>query len=93
MQGYSCAELKEQGLTKSGIYYLLIRDTTFWYIKNYCDMETANGGWTVSVQTEILLIERETGRPFMAGRMNEQQRAATGSSVQFKDKTRLECET
>ena len=46
-QGYSCAELKEQGLTKSGIYYLLIRGTSFWYIKVYCDMEAANGGWTV----------------------------------------------
>ncbi|XP_032789266.1 uncharacterized protein YMR317W [Daphnia magna] len=47
IRGYSCAELKEQGLTKSGIYYLLIRGTSFWYIKVYCDMEEANGGWTV----------------------------------------------
>ncbi|KAI9563325.1 hypothetical protein GHT06_010783 [Daphnia sinensis] len=47
IRGYSCAELKEQGLTKSGIYYLLIRGTSFWYIKVYCDMEAANGGWTV----------------------------------------------
>ena len=46
-QGYSCAELKEQGVTKSGIYYLLIRGTSFWYLKVYCDMEAANGGWTV----------------------------------------------
>jgi len=47
IRGYSCAELKEQGVTKSGIYYLLIRGTSFWYLKVYCDMEAANGGWTV----------------------------------------------
>lgn len=52
-QGYSCAELKEQGLTKSGIYYLLIRGTSFWYIKVYCDMEAANGGWTVKKKRKI----------------------------------------
>lgn len=72
-QGYSCAELKEQGLTKSGIYYLLIRGTTFWYIKVYCDMETANGGWTVSGPTSGH-TEREEGRQpvfFFPGRAGE----------------------
>ena len=59
MQGYSCAELKEQGLTKSGIYYLLIRGTSFWYIKVYCDMEAANGGWTVRV-----LFSNPLSRPY-----------------------------
>ena len=49
IQGYSCAELKEQGLEESGIYYLLIRGTNFWFLKVYCEMEEANGGWTVSL--------------------------------------------
>ena len=68
-QGYSCAELKEQGLTKSGIYYLLIRGTSFWYIKVYCDMEAANGGWTVKEKNFNQIIHfnftkrKETNRP------------------------------
>jgi hypothetical protein len=57
--------LKEQGLTKSGIYYLLIRGTSFWYIKVYCDMEAANGGWTVmdhlfiSLSLSLFLVDRK----------------------------------
>jgi hypothetical protein len=60
--------LKEQGLTKSGIYYLLIRGTSFWYIKVYCDMEAANGGWTVmdhlfiSFSLSFSWIEKSKGK-------------------------------
>jgi len=57
--GYSCAELKEQGITKSGIYYLLIRGTSFWYIKVHCDMETAKGGWTVIQRRDDYGEDRE----------------------------------
>lgn len=59
IRGYSCAELKEQGITKSGIYYLLIRGTSFWYIKVHCDMETAKGGWTVIQRRDDYGEERE----------------------------------
>jgi len=59
IRGYSCAELKEQGITKSGIYYLLIRGTSFWYIKVHCDMDTAKGGWTVIQRRDDYGEERE----------------------------------
>ena len=48
MQGYSCADLYGKGLKESGIYYLQIDGTKYWFLKTYCDMEAAAGGWTVS---------------------------------------------
>jgi hypothetical protein len=32
----------------SGVYYLQIRGTTYWFLKVYCEQEAAEGGWTVS---------------------------------------------
>ena len=31
----------------SGIYYLEIRGTTYWFLKVYCEQDIAEGGWTV----------------------------------------------
>lgn len=32
----------------SGVYYLQIRGTTYWFLKVYCEQDIAEGGWTVS---------------------------------------------
>jgi hypothetical protein len=32
----------------SGVYYLQIRGTTYWFLKVFCEQEVADGGWTVS---------------------------------------------
>ncbi|XP_037079124.1 uncharacterized protein LOC119100116 [Pollicipes pollicipes] len=45
--GYSCRDFLDRGVNESGIYYLHIHGTTFWYLKVFCDMETDGGGWTV----------------------------------------------
>ena len=54
-QGYSCADLYGKGLKESGIYYLQIDGTKYWFLKTYCDMEAAAGGWTVSGRGEIMI--------------------------------------
>ncbi|KAJ8973645.1 hypothetical protein NQ317_012348 [Molorchus minor] len=46
--GYSCVDLLNAGMRNSGIYYLQIRGTTYWFLKVYCEQEIAEGGWTVS---------------------------------------------
>lgn len=46
-QGYSCADLYDKSLKESGIYYLQIDGNKYWFLKTYCDMEAAAGGWTV----------------------------------------------
>nr|CAD7195746.1 unnamed protein product [Timema douglasi] len=46
MQGYSCVDLLNAGMRDSGVYYLQIRGTTYWFLKVYCEQEVAEGGWT-----------------------------------------------
>lgn len=35
-------------MKQSGVYYLQIRGTAYWYLKVFCEQEIADGGWTVS---------------------------------------------
>lgn len=35
-------------MRNSGVYYLQIRGTTYWFLKVFCEQEIADGGWTVS---------------------------------------------
>lgn len=48
-QGYSCVDLLNSGMRQSGVYYLQIRGTTYWFLKVFCEQEIAEGGWTVSI--------------------------------------------
>lgn len=48
LKGYSCVDLLNAGMKQSGVYYLQIRGTTYWFLKVYCEQEIADGGWTVS---------------------------------------------
>jgi hypothetical protein len=41
-------DLLNAGMKDSGVYYLQIRGTTYWFLKVYCEQEVAEGGWTVS---------------------------------------------
>jgi hypothetical protein len=34
-------------MRQSGVYYLRIRSTVFWFLKVFCEQEIADGGWTV----------------------------------------------
>ncbi|XP_008191506.1 angiopoietin-4 [Tribolium castaneum] len=47
VKGYSCVDLLNAGMRDSGVYYLQIRGTTYWFLKVYCEQEIADGGWTV----------------------------------------------
>lgn len=47
-------DLLNAGMRDSGVYYLQIRGTTYWFLKVYCEQEIADGGWTVS------LLSRQT---------------------------------
>lgn len=46
-QGYSCVDLQNAGMRQSGVYYLQIRGTTYWFLKVFCEQEIGDGGWTV----------------------------------------------
>jgi len=47
-------------MKQSGVFYLQIRGTTYWFLKVYCDQETTDGGWTVGnylrLQTSIRIL-------------------------------------
>lgn len=47
VKGYSCVDLLNAGMRHSGVYYLQIRGTTYWFLKVFCEQEIADGGWTV----------------------------------------------
>ncbi|XP_076179025.1 uncharacterized protein LOC143152609 isoform X2 [Ptiloglossa arizonensis] len=47
VKGYSCVDLLNAGMRDSGVYYLQIRGTTYWFLKVYCEQDIAEGGWTV----------------------------------------------
>ncbi|XP_063910728.1 angiopoietin-4 [Zophobas morio] len=47
VKGYSCVDLLNAGMRDSGVYYLQIRGTTYWFLKVFCEQEVADGGWTV----------------------------------------------
>ncbi|XP_014247642.1 angiopoietin-4 [Cimex lectularius] len=47
VKGYSCLDLLNGGMRQSGVFYLQIRGTTYWFLKVFCEQETAEGGWTV----------------------------------------------
>ncbi|CAB3225116.1 unnamed protein product [Arctia plantaginis] len=47
VKGYSCVDLMNGGMRESGVYYLQIRGTTYWFLKVYCEQNVADGGWTV----------------------------------------------
>lgn len=41
-------DLMNGGMRESGVYYLQIRGTTYWFLKVFCEQNVADGGWTVS---------------------------------------------
>ncbi|CAL7945397.1 unnamed protein product [Xylocopa violacea] len=47
VKGYSCVDLLNAGMRDSGVYYLQIRGTTYWFLKVYCEQDIAEGGWTI----------------------------------------------
>ncbi|XP_044574093.1 uncharacterized protein LOC26515246 isoform X2 [Drosophila ananassae] len=47
IRGFSCVDLMNAGMRQSGVFYLQIRGTTYWFLKVYCEQETSEGGWTV----------------------------------------------
>ncbi|XP_050745626.1 angiopoietin-2 isoform X5 [Drosophila biarmipes] len=46
-KGFSCLDILNAGMKESGVFYLQIRGTTYWFLKVYCDQHTTDGGWTV----------------------------------------------
>lgn len=54
-QGFSCVDLQNAGMRQSGVYYLQIRGTTYWFLKVYCEQDIADGGWTVSNSHSVML--------------------------------------
>jgi Fibrinogen beta and gamma chains, C-terminal globular domain. len=59
LQGYSCLDLLNGGMRHSGVFYLQIRGTTYWFLKVFCEQEVGEGGWTVSGWVEELSRKKE----------------------------------
>lgn len=57
-------DLLNAGMRNSGVYYLQIRGTTYWFLKVYCEQEIAEGGWTVSLTLECCLNHSLFNRDF-----------------------------
>lgn len=57
LQGYSCVDLLNAGMRDSGVYYLQIRGTTYWFLKVYCEQDIAEGGWTVRMTLKYDLLK------------------------------------
>ncbi|XP_037953733.1 fibrinogen alpha chain [Teleopsis dalmanni] len=47
IKGFSCVDLLNAGMRQSGVFYLQIRGTTYWFLKVFCEQEVTDGGWTV----------------------------------------------
>ncbi|XP_002005819.3 angiopoietin-related protein 3 [Drosophila mojavensis] len=47
VKGFSCVDILNAGMKQSGVFYLQIRGTTYWFLKVYCEQGIADGGWTV----------------------------------------------
>ncbi|XP_030369134.1 uncharacterized protein LOC115620116 [Scaptodrosophila lebanonensis] len=47
VKGFSCVDLLNAGMRQSGVFYLQIRGTTYWFLKVFCEQEISDGGWTV----------------------------------------------
>ncbi|CAG4962127.1 unnamed protein product [Parnassius apollo] len=47
VKGFSCVDLLNGGMRESGVYYLQIRGTSYWFLKVFCEQNVADGGWTV----------------------------------------------
>ncbi|CAD7013498.1 unnamed protein product [Ceratitis capitata] len=47
IKGFSCVDLLNAGMRQSGVFYLQIRGTTYWFLKVFCEQEITDGGWTV----------------------------------------------
>ncbi|XP_074025350.1 uncharacterized protein [Leptinotarsa decemlineata] len=59
VKGYSCVDFLSAGMRNSGIYYLQIRGTTYWFLKVFCEQEIADGGWTVIQRRDDFGYPRE----------------------------------
>ncbi|EDW61205.2 uncharacterized protein Dvir_GJ20427 [Drosophila virilis] len=47
LSGFSCVDILNAGMKQSGVFYLQIRGTTYWFLKVYCEQGISDGGWTV----------------------------------------------
>ncbi|XP_039227449.1 angiopoietin-2 isoform X1 [Drosophila yakuba] len=59
VKGFSCVDILNAGMKQSGVFYLQIRGTTYWFLKVYCDQETTDGGWTVIQRRDDFKDSRE----------------------------------
>jgi hypothetical protein len=75
-------DLLNAGMRDSGVYYLQIRGTTYWFLKVFCEQEVADGGWTVSTPfcfssdfPDLYRPDRLTRRGVSAAGVNRRERS------------------